>query len=222
MNSPHIRPAPASPARQGPDLSLEGALLRADPACDPVCGIDEAGRGPWAGPVCAAAVILNPADIPDGINDSKRLSAKRREAIFAQIMDAAEVGVGLAEAAEIDAIGILPANDLAMARALAALPRRPGHALIDGNRVPPGFNIPASAIIKGDGRSLSVAAASIIAKVTRDRIMTALAEAHPGYGWETNMGYGVPAHVRGLNQWGVTPHHRCSFAPIRKMLGEDI
>jgi ribonuclease HII len=212
----------AGAARPGPDLSLEAALLRADPACDPICGIDEAGRGPWAGPVCAAAVILNPASIPDGINDSKRLSAKRRDAIFAQIMETAEVGIGLAEAAEIDAIGILPANDLAMARALAALPRRPGHALIDGNRVPPDFAIRATAIIKGDGKSLSVAAASIIAKVTRDRIMTALAAAHPGYGWDSNMGYGVPAHARGLKDWGVTQHHRRTFAPIRKMLGEDI
>jgi ribonuclease HII len=211
-----------SPARQGPDLSLEAALLRADPACAPVCGIDEAGRGPWAGPVCAAAVILDPACIPAGIDDSKRLSPRRREAAFAQIMVLAEVGVGLAEAREIDAIGILPANDLAMARALAALPRRPGHALIDGNRVPPGFAVGAVAIVKGDGKSLSIAAASIIAKVTRDRIMTALAELHPGYGWERNMGYGVPAHARGLKEWGVTPHHRCSFAPIRKMLGEDI
>jgi len=124
----------------------------------------------------------------------------------------------------LEEIVVAPGRDPApaMARALAALPRRPGHALIDGNRVPPDFPLRATAIVKGDGRSLSVAAASIIAKVTRDRIMTALAEAHPGYGWERNMGYGVPAHQRGLKEWGVTPHHRCSFAPIRKMLGEDI
>ncbi|MFT7027519.1 MAG: ribonuclease HII [Paracoccaceae bacterium] len=209
-------------ARIRPDLSLESALLRADPACAPVCGIDEAGRGPWAGPVCAAAVILDPAAIPEGIDDSKKLTPARRETAFAAIMTSAEVGVGLAEVAEIDALGILRANDLAMVRAMAALPRRPGHALIDGNRVPPGWDGAATAIVRGDGRSLSIAAASIIAKVTRDRIMTALAAEHPGYGWESNMGYGVPAHHGGLKRWGVTPHHRQSFAPIRKMLGEDI
>jgi ribonuclease HII len=210
------------PPRLRPDLTLEGALARVDPGCLPICGIDEAGRGPWAGPICAAAAILARDDVPDGIDDSKRLTPARREAVFAALMARAEIGVGLAEVAEIDAFGIVRANDLAMARALAALPRRPSHVLIDGNRVPPGFAAPATAVVRGDARSLSIAAASIIAKVTRDRIMTALAAAHPGYGWETNMGYGVPAHRGGLNRWGVTPHHRRSFAPIRKMLGEEI
>ncbi|MGG7568325.1 ribonuclease HII [Rhodovulum sp. DZ06] len=223
MARPSAPRAPAAP-RPRPDLSLEGALQRADPSCVPVCGIDEAGRGPWAGPVCAAAVILDPADIPDGIDDSKRLTAKRREALFDEIQARARWGIGFAEAPEIDAIGILPANDLAMARALAALGaapgHAPGHALIDGNRVPPGFPVPATAVVKGDGKSLSIAAASILAKVARDRVMTALAEQHPGYGWERNMGYGVPAHRQGLKSLGVTPHHRCSFAPIRKILGE--
>lgn len=208
--------------RPRPDLSLEAALLRADPSAAPICGVDEAGRGPWAGPVCAAAVILDPAAIPAGVDDSKRLTPKRREALFDEILAAADCGIGLAEAAEIDALGILRANDLAMSRALAALPSRPGHALIDGNRRPPDFGVPSTPVVKGDARSLSIAAASILAKVSRDRIMFALASVHPGYGWETNMGYGVPAHREGLKRWGVTPHHRRSFAPIRKILGEGI
>lgn len=208
--------------RPRPDLSLEAALRRADPSCEPICGIDEAGRGPWAGPVCAAAVILDPAAIPEGIDDSKKLTAARREKLFDQILAQAKCGIGLAEAAEIDALGILGANDLAMSRALAALPVVPGHALVDGNRRPRDFACPSTPVVKGDARSLSIAAASILAKVTRDRVMIALAKSHPGYGWETNMGYGVPAHRDGLKSLGVTQHHRRSFAPIRKILGEGV
>ena len=199
----------------GPDYSFEAA------ATAPVCGVDEAGRGPWAGPVVAAAVVLNPADIPEGLNDSKKLTAKRREALFDEINARAKVGTGITEVAEIDEINILNATYLAMRRAIDALPQPPAHALIDGNRLPPDLPCTAETIVKGDGRSLSIAAASIIAKVTRDRIMVALAQQFPGYGWEKNAGYGVPAHQEGLKRLGVTPHHRVSFKPIHKMLYQE-
>ncbi len=187
----------------------------------PVCGVDEAGRGPWAGPVVAAAVILDADNIPDGLNDSKKLTARRREALFVEIRETAHVGVGLAEVAEIDALNILNATYLAMRRAIEALPHPPAHALVDGNRLPPDLPCSGETLVKGDGRSLSIAAASIIAKVTRDRIMAALAEQFPGYGWENNAGYGVPAHQEGLRRLGVTPHHRVSFKPIHKMLYQE-
>lgn len=199
----------------GPDFSFEAGA----PA--PVCGVDEAGRGPWAGPVVASAVILDPADIPDGLNDSKKLTAKRREALFDEINARAQVGVGIAEVAEIDEINILNATYLSMRRAIAALPQAPAHALIDGNRLPPDLPCTGETIVKGDARSLSIAAASIIAKVTRDRMMVALAQQFPGYGWEKNAGYGVPAHQEGLKRLGVTPHHRVSFKPIHKMLYQE-
>lgn len=186
-----------------------------------VCGIDEAGRGPWAGPVVAGAVILNSEHIPDGLNDSKKLTAKRRDALFDVISETALVGVGVASVQEIDEINILQATFLAMRRAAEALPQRPSFALIDGNKIPPHLICDAQAIVKGDGRSLSIAAASIIAKVTRDRIMVTLAQQFPGYGWERNAGYGVKAHQEGLNRLGVTPHHRVSFKPIHKMLYQE-
>jgi len=187
----------------------------------PVCGVDEAGRGPWAGPVVAGAVILDLTRIPHGVNDSKKLTAPRREAIFGEIMATAKVGIGIASVAEIDEINILQASFLAMRRAVADLSVDPAFALIDGNKIPPDLPCAAKAIIKGDSRSVSIAAASIIAKVTRDRIMTALAADFPGYGWEKNKGYGVPAHKSGLEHLGVTPHHRVSFKPIHKMLCEE-
>ncbi|MBB5514224.1 ribonuclease HII [Rubricella aquisinus] len=198
-----------------PDLSFESLHP------SPVCGIDEVGRGPWAGPVMAAAVILDPARIPPGLNDSKKLTAARREALVPQIMEVAQVGIGSASVAEIDEINILQATYLAMRRAIAALPHAPAFALIDGNRLPPDLPCPAQAVIKGDSISLSIAAASIVAKVTRDRIMADLAKAHPGYGWETNAGYGTAAHIAGLERLGVTPHHRRSFKPIHKILGQE-
>ncbi|MDT8345057.1 MAG: ribonuclease HII [Thermohalobaculum sp.] len=186
----------------------------------PCAGVDEAGRGPWAGPVVAAAVVLDPARLPLGLNDSKKLAAARREALFAALAGVAAIGVGRAEVGEIDTLGILRANDLAMRRALAALPVRPARALIDGNRVPPGLDCPAEAVVRGDGAVLSIAAASIIAKVTRDRIMTALAREFPQYGWERNAGYGTAAHRAALERHGVTALHRRSFAPIHKILCE--
>lgn len=199
-----------------PDLSFED-LYPAD-----VCGVDEAGRGPWAGPVVAAAVILNRHAVPDGLNDSKKLSPQKREALYDQIMSCAIVGVGVGTVEEIDRINIARANDLAMMRAVSALARPAAFALIDGNVVPHALSLPARAVVGGDGLSLSIAAASIIAKVTRDRIMCDLACEHPGYGWETNVGYGTPAHRDALARLGVTPHHRRSFRPIHNILVEEI
>lgn len=199
-----------------PDFAFEQTAAR------PVCGIDEAGRGPWAGPVVAAAVILDPDCIPEGLDDSKRLTPARREALFAALSGCARIGVGVSCVAEIDSVNILQASFLAMRRALAALDAAPAVALIDGHLVPPDLGCPAQAIIGGDALALSIAAASIVAKVTRDRTMVALAQQYPGYGWETNMGYGVAAHAAGLARLGVTPHHRRSFKPVHKILWEGV
>jgi len=198
-----------------PDLSAEVAFIAQGAT---ICGVDEAGRGPWAGPVVAAAVVLDRGNIPPGLNDSKKLTAARRAALFDAIRAAASVGVGVGTVEEIDALNIMRANDLAMLRAIGALNPAPGAALIDGNRVPPGWPCRAQALVGGDGRSLSIAAASIIAKVTRDRIMAELAKAHPGYSWERNRGYGTAEHRAALDRLGVTPHHRRSFRPIHNIL----
>ncbi len=186
-----------------------------------VAGVDEVGRGPLAGPVMAAAVILDPDNIPEGLNDSKKLSAKRRDILFEAIhASAISTGIGEATVAEIDQINILQASLLAMRRAVDKMPKSATSLLIDGNRSPE-HDLPDICLIKGDGRSLSIAAASIIAKVTRDRYMAKLAEKYPDYGWEQNAGYGVPAHMRGLSLVGISPFHRKSFAPISKILNED-
>jgi len=191
-----------------PDYALEAGLA------GPVAGVDEAGRGPWAGPVLAAAVILDPARIPAGLNDSKALTARRRDALFEAIHEhAIAVGIGQASVAEIDAAGVGQANRRAMQRAVAALSIAPRHALIDGI-VTPDLPCPAHAVVKGDARSLSIAAASIIAKVTRDRIMLALDADHPAYRWRDNMGYGTTAHAAALQNYGPCPHHRLSFRPV--------
>ena len=187
-------------------------------SCGTICGVDEAGRGPWAGPVVAAAVVLDRANVPDGLDDSKKLTASRRATLLEAIMASARIGVGIASVAEIDRLNILRANDLAMARAVAELDPLPDAALVDGNRVPPGLLCRASALVGGDGLSLSIAAASIVAKVTRDRIMARLALEHPGYGWETNQGYGTAVHRAALERLGVTPHHRRSFRPVHNIL----
>ena len=183
-----------------------------------IAGVDEVGRGPWAGPVTAAAVILDPRHIPVRLNDSKKLSAKRREALLAEIEATAEIGIGTASVAEIDEINILQASHLAMRRAIAALAEVPDFALIDGNRMPEELPCPAQTMIGGDGLAASIAAASIIAKVHRDAHMIALSERHPEYGWETNKGYGTQKHRLGLFCHGVTPHHRRSFKPIHNIL----
>jgi ribonuclease HII len=186
-----------------------------------VAGIDEAGRGPWAGPVVAAAVILNPSRMPAeliaGLDDSKKLRKPVRDLLFDQIRAAAAPGVGLASVEEIDELNILQATMLAMRRAFENLSETPQYAIVDGNR-DPGLGVPTRCLVGGDASSLSIAAASIVAKVTRDRIMTALARDCPGYGWEKNAGYGTPQHQQGLAENGVTPHHRKSYAPIAKLI----
>ena len=182
-----------------------------------VCGVDEAGRGPWAGCVSASAVILDAKNIPKGLNDSKKLTHAKRELLYAEIMASAKVGVGIATAGEIDQINILEATKLAMQRAVANLGITPDLALIDGNKAP-ALPCKTQTIIGGDAKSLSIAAASIIAKVTRDRMMCELAVAHPEYGWERNAGYGTKHHQQALAKYGITEHHRRSFKPIRSLI----
>jgi len=187
--------------------------------------VDEAGRGPWAGPVTAAAVIFDQSnltpELAQNLNDSKKLSAKKREALIDQIKEESIWAVGEASVEEIDELNILQATFLAMTRAVQGLSQKPNYALIDGNKMPPELGVPGHPVVKGDGLSCSIAAASIIAKVTRDRQMSALGEKFPGYGWERNAGYGVKLHQEGLATLGVTPHHRKSFKPIRKIMGID-
>lgn len=184
-----------------------------------VAGLDEAGRGPLAGPVVAAAVILDLQALPDGLNDSKALSKKARERLFEEILATSTVSIASASAREIEATNIRAASLTAMSRALHSLPLMPSYALVDGRDIPPGFKCPARALIKGDARSLSIAAASIIAKVTRDRLMAELAGECPGYGWERNKGYGTAEHREALACLGITRHHRRSFAPVRALVG---
>lgn len=197
------------------DPTIETSLRARHPR---LAGVDEVGRGPWAGPVTACAVVLDPGRVPVGLADSKKLSARVRDRLHDEICAVADVGVAHVEVADIDRMNILQASLEAMRRALAALSAPPDFALIDGNRLPDGLECPAQALVKGDARAASVAAASIVAKVRRDRIMVALAQQYPGYGWETNAGYGTKAHQEGLERHGVTPHHRRSFKPIHKML----
>jgi ribonuclease HII len=183
-----------------------------------VCGVDEAGRGPLAGPVVAAAVIFEKKHIPKGLDDSKKLTARARDEAYAHIVEmAVAFGVGEASVDEIDLVNIRQATHLAMARAVRALSPAPAFALVDGNDAP-ALPCPCETIVGGDGRSLSIAAASIIAKVTRDRMMLALHELHPLYGWANNKGYGTEEHLLALKRHGATPHHRRSFAPIHNML----
>ncbi|MBI1262619.1 MAG: ribonuclease HII [Rhizobiales bacterium] len=202
----------------GPDFHFEREAGAPDML---VCGIDEAGRGPLAGPVVAAAVILNHDDVPPGLNDSKKLSEKKRDALYTMIMARAAVGIGLASVEEIDTLNILQASLLAMTRACAKLPSAPALALIDGNRLPR-LDIRAQALVGGDARSLSIAAASIIAKVARDAMMQEMERLHPGYGFAKHKGYGTAAHLDAISRLGPCPHHRKSFAPIRNILSPGI
>jgi ribonuclease HII len=206
-------------ARPLPDDSLEAALAR--DGAGPVAGVDEVGRGPLAGPVVAAAVVFGALPPPPGIADSKRLTAAARVRLDREIRAVAAVGVGLAEVAEIDTLNILRASHLAMRRAIGALPFAPGHALIDGNLIPEGLTCAATTVVGGDARAVSIAAASIVAKVARDAIMADLDRLFPGYGWAGNAGYPTAAHRDALSRLGITPHHRRSFAPIHKMLCEE-
>lgn len=197
------------------EKSFSGATLTA--------GVDEAGRGPWAGPVVAGAVVFPNLEISQHLratlNDSKKLTAAKRESLFNELLASnAIIGCGMASVEEIDALNILRATFLAMRRAVASLPAVPEFAIIDGNKIPPELPCPARFLIKGDALSLSVAAASIVAKVTRDRIMRDLAKEFPYYGWEKNAGYGTKAHQDGLKAHGVCVHHRKSYAPIQRLL----
>jgi ribonuclease HII len=193
-----------------------------------VAGIDEAGRGPLAGPVVAAAVVFAdvrraPYGLRGQVDDSKKLTREEREAAFARLLELARdgalaFGVAAASVGEIDRLNILGATFLAMRRALARLPAAPDHALIDGDRIPPQLPCAATAVIGGDGRCLSIAAASIVAKVIRDRAMTRLAPRYPAFGWETNVGYGTETHTQALAEMGPCKHHRLSFAPCAQFV----
>ena len=205
---------PAPPST--PHFRLERALMRR--GTSPVAGIDEVGRGPLAGPVCAAAVILDPARIPKGLADSKRLPPEQREDLYETILATAfSVSVAFASAAEIDAINIRQATFTAMRRALAGLAEVPVHVLIDGNDLPPCLICAGETLIRGDGTSASIAAASIVAKVTRDRLMRRLCARHPVYGFGRHVGYPTPAHLAALIAHGPCVYHRMSFAPVRAL-----
>ena len=182
-----------------------------------IAGVDEAGRGPWAGPVVAAAVIFHAGDRLDGLNDSKKLKAERREALYDQIRARAMVGVSIISVQEIDRINILQATMTAMRNAVEQLAEPAAAVLVDGNRCPETL-CKAVPVVNGDARCPSIAAASIIAKVTRDRLMIELGEDYPEYGWSGNKGYGTRAHSEAIARFGITPHHRRSFAPIRAAL----
>ena len=200
----------------GPDFTHELALqaegfLR-------IAGVDEVGRGPLAGPVMACAVVLDPKRIPEGLNDSKALSAKKREALAEEILAVAEVSVAEASVEEIDSLNILRASHLAMVRAIQGLSRLPDMALIDGNLLPRDLPCAGRPLIKGDALSLSISAASIVAKTRRDKLMMDLAQQFPAYGWERNAGYPSKAHRQALLDFGVTPHHRRSFKPVHNIL----
>ena len=201
-----------------PDLSFEIEARAAGARL--VAGVDEVGRGPLAGPVVAAAVILGDAP-PAGLNDSKQLGHARREALADELRHSCIWAIGQAEVDEIDSLNIYHASHLAMCRAVAALSQVPCVVLVDGNRVPRDLPVPGRAVVKGDALSLSIAAASILAKVWRDRIMVDLAQQHPGYGWEKNAGYPTKSHKAALLNLGITPHHRRSFAPVHNMLCKE-
>ena len=198
-----------------PDFSFE--LAAKARGFSLICGIDEAGRGPWAGPVVAAAVILDPQNIPPGLNDSKKLKEAKREVLFAEIMISSKVGIGIGDEARIDRDNILATTLWAMVEAVRNLDTPPHFALVDGNRAPH-LSCPVQTIVSGDARSLSIAAASIIAKVTRDRIMVVLDREFPGYGFARHKGYGTAFHHAALLELGPCIHHRKSFAPIAKLL----
>jgi|TARA_B100000767_G_C19775525_1_gene542335 ribonuclease HII len=183
-----------------------------------IAGIDEAGRGPWAGPVVSAAVILNEKNIPDGLNDSKKLSEKKRLSLFSSIYNFHSVGVGISSIEEIDTMNVLQATFLSMSRAVNDLNPQPEHVLVDGN-LDPGLDFKTDCIVKGDSASLSIAAASIIAKVTRDNLMIELDGEYPYYCWKKNKGYGTSEHRKALEMYGPCKYHRKSFSPINKMLG---
>ncbi len=197
-----------------PSFAFERAALRRGHV---VCGIDEAGRGPWAGPVVAAAVIFDRKRIPKGLNDLKKLSEASREELFCEITNVAQIGVGIVSVQMIDGVNILQATFAAMCSAVENLGTSPTLALVDGNRAP-NLPCPVRTIVSGDARSVSIAAASIIAKVTRDRLMVELDKVFPVYGFASHKGYGTPAHAAALAEHGACEAHRVSFSPIRSIL----
>lgn len=204
-----------------PDFAIEDSLNKL------TAGVDEAGRGPWAGPVVAGAVVFLDRDVEqallDGLDDSKKLSAKKREMLYHLLFEEEKkgrlaIGIGEASCKEIDDINILQATFLAMRRAVEALKIKPEMAIIDGNQNPKNFPCPSQTVVRGDARSLSISAASIVAKVYRDRLMAELAQKYPHYAFEKNVGYGTAAHISGLKEHGVCPEHRCSYKPIKEIL----
>ncbi|MBC8036276.1 MAG: ribonuclease HII [Rhizobiales bacterium] len=202
--------------KRGPDSKFEKAAIARGASV--VCGVDEAGCGPWAGPVVAAAVILDRSKrTPRGINDSKLLSAETRERLFVELQGRAVIGIGIAEVERIDRDNILVARLWAMEQAVLSLAALPCIALVDGDRAP-ALACNVETIVEGDRRSLSIAAASIVAKVTRDRIMVALHQHYPDYGFAQHKGYGTAEHQEALARLGPSPHHRKSWAPIRALL----
>ncbi len=219
-HGPEKTPPRKAPKTVPPTLTLETLLAgpKSAPGSGHVCGVDEAGRGPWAGPVCAAAVILDRRRIPKGIDDSKRLSAPQRERLELEIKSRAiAFAVAFASVEEIAALNILHATGLAMHRAVSALNPQPAHALVDGNYA---FRLPCTVktVVGGDGLSLSIAAASILAKVARDRLMAEMDDLHPGYGFRSHKGYGAPRHIEALRVLGPCPIHRLAWAPVRLVL----
>lgn len=207
---------------QGPDFSIETDVIKRVGNGPLVAGVDEVGRGPLAGPVVTAAVILDPGFIPQGLNDSKKLSEKKRLVLFDEICRCAHVSIASASPERIDDLNIRGATLWAMVKALEGLPIAADYALFDGRDVPPGAPCPGQSVIKGDARSVSIAAASIVAKVARDAMMIRLGATLPGYGFEKHMGYGTKAHMAGLDRLGVTPHHRKSFRPIAERLATEL
>nr|WP_319386103.1 ribonuclease HII [uncultured Roseibium sp.] len=180
-----------------------------------LCGVDEAGRGPWAGPVVTAAVVLDYDNLPEGLDDSKKLTEAKREDLYDQIVASAHICAASASPATIDALNIRAATLAAMVRAVSGLALVPDYVLVDGRDVPRGLQQPGQALVKGDGRCLCIAAASIVAKVTRDRMMVRLERHAPGYGFAQHKGYGVPQHQAALAKLGPSDHHRMSFKPVR-------
>jgi ribonuclease HII len=211
-----MSPMKIADSRIKPTFELEAAELQL--GSGPVAGVDEAGRGPWAGPVVAAAVILDPERIPANIDDSKIIDEEGRAFLYNRIIKVADVGVGIAEIDRIDRDNILGATLWAMAEAVDQLSTKPRLVLIDGNRAPR-LSVPTRTIVKGDAKCLSIAAASIVAKVTRDRIMLALSRDFPGYGFERHKGYGTPEHHAAIQRLGVCALHRRSFKPVQLALG---
>ena len=199
-----------------PNFKIEQDLI--NNGCSTIAGVDEVGRGPLAGPVTAAAVILDPLNIPENLNDSKVLSSKKREKLFEELKFSSIIAVASVSPEEIDKLNILQASLLAMVNAVSNLKVTPNHILIDGNKVPERLVGQATAVVKGDSKVLSIAAASIIAKVTRDKLMRDLDSEFPVYGWAKNAGYPTKCHMNAIVKYGVTPYHRRSFRPIHNIL----